>query len=161
MAFMKISKLLGSPLAVWVALLLVSILPYSTPAAGFLHTQGEDIVDEHGDKVMLRGVGLGNWMLSEGYMWKFGEAGDRQRKIEKIVSDLIGPERAAQFWKEYHQEYITEADIHRISELGFNSVRAVLDSRWFLSEGENAVYQDEGFEFWTIWSTGAKRTAFM
>ena len=129
-----------------VALLLVSILPHSARAAGFLHTQGEDIVDEQGHKVLLRGVGLGNWMLSEGYMWRFGEAGDRQRKIEKIVSDLIGPERAAQFWKEYRQEYITEADIHRISEVGFNSVRAVLDSRWFLSEGENAVYQDEGFE---------------
>ncbi len=143
---MKISKLLGSSLAVCVALLLVSILPQPASAAGFLHTQGEDIVDEQGQKVMLRGVGLGNWMLAEGYMWKFGEAGDRQRKIEKIVSDLIGPERAAQFWKEYHREYITEDDIHRISELGFNSVRAVLDSRWFLSEGENAVYQDEGFE---------------
>jgi endoglucanase len=146
MTFMKTSNFLGSPLAVCVALLLVSILPHSARAAGFLHTQGEDIVDEHGEKVLLRGVGLGNWMLSEGYMWKFGPAGDRQRRIEKIVSDLIGPERAAQFWKEYHREYITEADIHRISELGFNSVRAVLDSRWFLSEGENAVYQDEGFE---------------
>jgi endoglucanase len=146
MAFMRTSNFFGNRWTAGLALFLVSILPYSAPAAGFLHTQGESIVDEQGHKVLLRGVGLGNWMLTEGYMWKFGEAGDRQRRIEKIVSDLIGPERAAQFWKEYRQEYITEADIHRISELGFNSVRAVLDYRWFLSEREKPVYQGEGFE---------------
>src|SRR5882724_4946732 len=32
----------------------------------FLHTEGQDIVNEKGDKVMLRGVGLGNWLLPEG-----------------------------------------------------------------------------------------------
>lgn len=37
-------------------------------AAGFLHTHGVDIVDENGQKVILRGVGLGNWLLPEGYM---------------------------------------------------------------------------------------------
>src|ERR1700756_4702496 len=40
-------------------------------ALTFLHTQGQDIVNEAGEKIMLRGVGLGNWMLPEGYMWKF------------------------------------------------------------------------------------------
>ena len=60
----------------------------------FLRTQGQDIVNESGERILLRGVGLGNWMLPEGYMWKFGNGGDRPRKIEKLVSDLIGPEAA-------------------------------------------------------------------
>src|SRR5688572_22085809 len=47
----------------------------------FLRTQGQDIINESGEKVLLRGVGLGNWMLPEGYMWKFGNNGDRPRKI--------------------------------------------------------------------------------
>ncbi len=119
----------------------------STPAAlSFLHTQGQDIVDESGRKVLLRGVGLGNWMLPEGYMWKFGEAGDRPRKIEKLVSDLIGPDKAARLWSEFRRNYITEADITRIAELGFNSVRPALNSRLFLTEGENCQYVDEGFQ---------------
>jgi hypothetical protein len=128
------------------SLLTIFLFLHSASAAGFLHTQGEDIVDEKGQKILLRGVGLGNWMLPEGYMWRFGEQGDRPRKIEKIVTDLIGPDSAAKFWKEYRAQYITQKDIQRIAQLGFNSVRPALNARLFLSEGENPVYQDEGFE---------------
>jgi hypothetical protein len=115
-------------------------------AGGFLMTQGQDMVDEGGKKVLLRGVGLGNWLLPEGYMWRFGDQGDRPRKIEKIVSDLIGQENADRFWAEFRKNYITEADIRRIAELGFNSVRPALNARLFLTEGDNPVYVDEGFE---------------
>src|SRR5436305_4203019 len=105
-------------------------------AEGFLHARGHDIVDGKGRPVVLRGVGLGNWMLPEGYMWQFGERGDRPRRIETIVSDCIGPENAARFWREYRKSYIAEADIRRIAELGFNSVRPALNARLLLTEGE-------------------------
>jgi len=112
----------------------------------FLRTRGQDIVNEKGEKVLLRGVGLGNWMLPEGYMWKFGEGGDRPRKIEKIVSDLIGPANASQFWKEFRQSYVTEADVKRIAELGYNSVRPALNARLFLTETDPPQSVAEGFE---------------
>lgn len=112
----------------------------------FLHTSGQDMVNASGKKIYLKGVGLGNWLLPEGYMWKFGGLGDRPRKIEKLVADLIGNEKAAQFWKSFRQNYITEADIKRIAELGFNSVRPALNSRLFLAEGDNPVYVEEGFQ---------------
>jgi len=111
----------------------------------FLHTAGQDIVNEAGKKIYLKGVGLGNWLLPEGYMWKFGGQGDRPRKIEKVIADLVGNEKAGQFWKSFRQNYITEADMKRIAELGFNSVRPALNSRLFLTEGDNPVYVDEGF----------------
>jgi len=111
----------------------------------FLHTQGQDIVNESGKKIQLRGVGLGNWMLPEGYMWKFGDGGDRPRKIEQIVAELIGPGNARRFWTEFRKGYITEADIQRISELGYNSVRPALNSRLFLGESEAAGQPAEGF----------------
>jgi hypothetical protein len=118
----------------------------SLSAQSFLHADGQNMVDESGKKVLLQGVGLGNWMLPEGYMWKFGENGDRPRKIEKIVSDYLGQEKAAKFWKTYRWNFITEADIKRIAELGYNSVRPALNSRLFITEGENNVFVDEGFE---------------
>lgn len=111
----------------------------------FLKTQGQDIINEKGEKIYLRGVGLGNWLLPEGYMWKFGQNGDRPRKIEKIVSDLIGNEKAQNFWHTFRANYITEADIQRIKELGFNSVRPALNSRLFVTEGENPEFIEEGF----------------
>ena len=113
---------------------------------GFLHTSGQDIVDESGEKIYLKGIGLGNWLLPEGYMWKFGSMGDRPRKIEKVVAELVGQEKAAIFWKTFRQNYIAEADIKRIAGLGFNSVRPALNSRLFLTEDKNPVYIEEGFQ---------------
>ena len=112
----------------------------------FLHTSGQDMLNESGEKIFLKGVGLGNWLLPEGYMWKFGGLGDRPRKIEKVVEDLIGKEKATHFWKTYRQNFITEADIKRIAELGYNSVRPALNARLFLTEEENPEYVEEGFQ---------------
>ncbi len=129
--------------AFWILWLL---MPRTGQAAGFLHTSGEDIVDESGRKVTLRGVGLGNWLLPEGYMWRFASGADRPRRIEKLVSELIGPQHAETFWKEYRRQYITQKDIQRIAALGFNSVRPALNARLFMTEGDDAAFLDEGFE---------------
>ena len=129
-------------------ILLCFLSCYTGHAEGdFLRTKGHDMVDADGNKVLLRGVGLGNWLLPEGYMWKFGEDGDRPRKIEKIAEDLIGKEAADQFWIEFRKHYITEADIRRIAELGFNSVRPALNARLFLTEGENPEYVEKTRKF--------------
>lgn len=85
-------------------------------------------------------------MLPEGYMWRFGTEGDRPRRIERIVSDLIGKEAADSFWTVYRRDYVTEKDIEQIAALGFNSVRPALNARIFLTEGENPQFLQEGFD---------------
>jgi hypothetical protein len=120
-------------------------LSSAAPPLTFLHTRGQDIIDQQGQKVLLRGVGLGNWMLPEGYMWKFGNQGDRPRKIEKLVSDLLGPEKAKEFWTGFRSHYVAETDIQKIAELGYNSVRPALNSRLFLTENGTCTGSEEGF----------------
>ncbi|MDR1518295.1 MAG: cellulase family glycosylhydrolase [Dysgonamonadaceae bacterium] len=112
----------------------------------FLHTENHDIVDEQGNKILLQGVGLGNWLLPEGYMWKFGSQGDRPRKIEAIVKAHLGEKEAEKFWKQFRKNYITEDDIKRIAELGYNSVRPALNARLFMSEEPPYKFLDEGFQ---------------
>ncbi len=87
--------------------------------------------------LLLRGVGLGNWLLPEGYMWKFEPPGPQSpREIEALLVDLVGPERAARFWATFRDRFVTEADIERIAAEGMNHVRLPINSR--------VVMDDEG-----------------
>ena len=65
-----------------VLLLLLSI---SSQSQG-LRTLGKTIINSNGDEVLLKGVGLGGWMLQEGYMMNSSGAADTQHEfIEKLI----------------------------------------------------------------------------
>ncbi len=96
---------------------------------GFVRAQDSRLVDGSGRELLLRGVGLGNWMLPEGYMWGFGKGAESPREIEALVARLIGAESAARFWASYRESFITEADIERIAASGFDHVRLPINAR--------------------------------
>lgn len=88
-----------------------------------------------GAPLLLRGFGLGGWLLPEGYMWKFYTKCDRPRRIEALVEELCGAEYAASFWERYYGSYITEVDIRLAAENGFNSVRLPFNARHLMEPG--------------------------
>jgi len=97
---------------------------------GFLRAENGRLVDGEGNPVLLRGVGLGNWLLPEGYMWKFEPPGPQSpREIEALVADLVGPNREAEFWRLFRERFITEADIAVIADEGMNHVRLPINWR--------------------------------
>jgi endoglucanase len=49
------------------------------------------------EPIILRGFGLGGWLLPEGYMWKLYNKCDRPRLMEKLILDLCGSEYADYF----------------------------------------------------------------
>src|SRR6476659_1965120 len=63
----------------------------SANAQSFLKADGTRIVDESGQNFLIRGMGLGGWMLQEGYMFKLNQFG-RQYKIKEAIHQLVGPE---------------------------------------------------------------------
>jgi aryl-phospho-beta-D-glucosidase BglC (GH1 family) len=67
-------------------------------------------------------MNLGNWLVPEGYMFKFKTA-NSPRLIETVINQLVGEVEARRFWKTYRDNYITREDIHLLKKLGFNSVR--------------------------------------
>lgn len=112
--------------------------------AGFIHAEGKRLADAEGRELLLRGVGLGGWLLPEGYMWCFPEQGDRPRKIERMVGKLLGRGGAEKFWNEYRARYIAREDIRRIAEEGFNSVRLPLNARHLLASDGSGSFDPEG-----------------
>ncbi|QGQ93990.1 glycoside hydrolase family 5 protein [Paenibacillus psychroresistens] len=105
--------------------------------SGFLQARGQKLINGNGQEIILRGVGFGSWMLPEGYMWLFPDQGDRPRRIEKMIEDLVGVEKAEQFWEIYYDRYTAEADIRQIAANGFNSVRVPINARFLISIGED------------------------
>lgn len=104
----------------------MALLATAAPAVaqGFLRAEGTRIVDESGKAVILRGMGLGGWMLQEGYMLQLGEVGrGQQHVIRGRIAELIGPEKTAVFYRAWLDNYTTEADIAAMARAGFNSVR--------------------------------------
>lgn len=96
---------------------------------GFVRREGTRLVDGDGRPLLLRGVGLGNWLLPEGYMWRFGPGAESPREIEALVERLVGTSDAEEFWREFRHRYITEHDIAAIADFGFDHVRLPINAR--------------------------------
>lgn len=87
------------------------------------------LIDGAGRDLLLRGVGLGNWMLPEGYMWRFGPGAESPREIEALVARLLGAEGASSFWTRFWDAFVSESDIVRIAHSGFDHVRLPINAR--------------------------------
>jgi len=113
-------------------------------SAGFVGTKGRELVAPDGTTLFLKGINLGNWLVPEGYMFKFDSAAS-PRQIGEVIAELVGPEEAEAFWKEYRACYISRDDIRLIGRLGFNSVRIPFNFRVLTPEDQPGVWRKEGF----------------
>jgi len=93
----------------------------------YVHIKKGELYDPSGQRLRLEGVGLNGWLLPEGYMFKSHHEIDRPRRFYAWTKDLLGEEASNAFWKSFRASYITEADLKRIKDLGFNSVRIPFD----------------------------------
>ena len=113
--------------------LVACLLPLDL-SAQFAHTRQKEIVDGSGKPLRIRATNLGNWFLPEGYMWMFEGGPQAPREIEALVTELLGPDKAASFWHQYRETYITREDIHLIHSAGFNTIRVPLHYKYFESD---------------------------
>jgi len=102
----------------------------------FIHADGARLVDGHGNEFDIKGINLGNWLVPEGYMFKFKHALSPM-EIAALFDDLLGREAAAEFWKRFRDVYIAKDDIDFIKKVGFNTVRVPLDWRLFAGPGDD------------------------
>jgi len=117
---------------------------------GFLKVRGKLIVNGSGENVILRGMGLGGWMLQEGYMFRLGNIG-QQYRIRSKIEELVGPERTEKFYNDWLYSHTTKTDIDSLAAWGFNSIRLPMHYRLYTLpvaeepvEGEN-TWLEKGF----------------
>lgn len=88
-----------------------------------LTTDGGRIIDNNGNEIILRGMGLGGWMLQEPYMLQLSGVAIAQHDIKKKIKELIGSESTKKFYDAWLKNHCTKADIDSLAAWGFNSVR--------------------------------------
>jgi hypothetical protein len=105
----------------------------SHPSNPMLHQQDTKIVDGDGNEVKLRGFNLGGWLVWEG--WIFGKGIlTSETTILTRLQKAVGAERTEEFRTEVYDNFITEADIEKIAQAGFNCVRVPLHHKLFDSD---------------------------
>jgi hypothetical protein len=129
-------------LVVWMA-----VLALAAPAVAqsrLVRTEGKQFIAPDGSVLHIKGISLGNWLMPEGYMFKFDVA-KAPRQIYGAFERLLGPARAASFWVAFRDSYIREDDIRFIKAVGFNTIRIPIHYALFMSE--DGVMAGEG---WTL-----------
>jgi aryl-phospho-beta-D-glucosidase BglC (GH1 family) len=101
---------------------LTLLLTLSASSQG-LKRNGQKMVDQFGNEVILRGMGLGGWMLQEPYMMEMSGIASAQWEIKLKIQDLIGAAGTAAFYDAWHANHCTRKDIDSMASWGFNSVR--------------------------------------
>jgi hypothetical protein len=88
-----------------------------------LKASGKKIIDENGTEVILRGMGLGGWMLQEPYMMEMSGFAGTQWQIKDKIKALIGAANTEAFYNAWHTNHCAKSDIDSMGAWGFNSVR--------------------------------------
>jgi aryl-phospho-beta-D-glucosidase BglC (GH1 family) len=115
-------------------LFLALLSPFCLKAQqGFVGVKGKEVITPNGKPFIMRGTNLGNWLMPEGYMFKFSKT-NSPKLINEAITELLGPAEASKFWDAYLNNYVREADIHYLKSIGVNSIRIPFNYRLFTNE---------------------------
>ncbi len=115
----------------------------------FVVVRGHDLLKPNGEKLFIMGTNLGNWLNPEGYMFGFQRTNSAWM-IDLMLRQMVGPDAADDFWKEFKDKYITRQDIDFIASQGANTIRLPFNYKLFTADdymGKTAYDGGrEGFE---------------
>lgn len=122
------------------------VVSLTLSAQGFLRVDGTKIINDEGE-FFLKGIGLGGWMLMEGYMFKTSGFADAEHQIREHIQEVIGSQKTNEFFDYLHQNFVTQTDIDKIAEWGFNSIRLPMHYNKLTPENQPGVYLEKGFGY--------------
>jgi endoglucanase len=107
-----------------------------------LQVKGNQIVDEDGASMILRGIGLGGWLSMEN--WIMGYPAHEQG-MRDSVRKVLGEECANFFFDRFTEYFFAESDAEFISSLGLNVVRIPFHYRLLEDDSMPFEIREEGF----------------
>lgn len=128
------------------AAVLVLVLGMVEPSLGqgFLRAQGRFVGNDTG-LVQLRGLGIGGWMLQEGYMVGTESFAGTQHEIRAKIESVVGKVRSDRFYQLWLDRFLTREDVDSLARWGFNSLRLPMHWNLFMEPGLPIRWKEDGF----------------
>ncbi|PMD36320.1 glycoside hydrolase family 5 protein [Hyaloscypha variabilis F] len=110
---------------------------------GFLRVEGEKVVDEKGNTVILRGAGLGGWMNMENFITGYP---GHEFQHRAAMLQVLGKEKQEFFFDKFLEYFFMEDDAKFFASLGLNCIRLPFNYRHFEDDMNPRVLKKSGFK---------------
>jgi endoglucanase len=107
-----------------------------------LRVEGTQLCTAGGERVTLRGVGLGGWMNMENFITGYPSA---ELLLRKALRKTMGDEAYKAFFDRFLDVFFSSADAAYLSSLGLNCVRLPVNYRHFEDDSRPFEAIEEGF----------------
>lgn len=110
----------------------------------WLKVLGDQIINQKGDKITLRGFGLGGMLHMENFIDGFAS---NEESIREGLLNVLGKKKYDLFFDKFLKNYFTEADAEYIQSLGLNLVRIPINYHLFEDDMNPGVIKEESFKY--------------
>ena len=88
-------------------------------------TDGEKLVDEQGNEVIMRGINAGGLFVTEHWMTGFNKSNPKNDylSLSRTFISRFGEEDTKRLWQTYRQNWWSDADFENCAEMGINVIR--------------------------------------
>lgn len=113
-------------------------------AENMLKVSGDQIVNQKGDTICLRGFGLGGMLHMENFI--DGYPANEQTMRDGLLQ-AMGEKKYNLYFDTFIKSYFTESDAQYIHSLGLNLVRIPINYRLFEDDMNPGVYKETAFAY--------------
>jgi endoglucanase len=108
----------------------------------WLHVAGRNVVTEAGDRVILKGLGLGGWLTMENFITGYGGSEALHRRtMRQVLGDALYNE----FFAGFLEAFFGDADAAFLASLGVNSLRIPVNYRHLEDDLQPGIINEDGF----------------
>lgn len=110
----------------------------------WLRVSGDQVVNQKGDTIVLRGFGLGGMLHMENFINGYPA---NEQAMREGLRNVLGEKKYDLYFDEFLKNYFTEPDAAYIQSLGLNLVRIPVNYHLFEDDMNPGVYKEEAFVY--------------
>src|SRR4051812_29082092 len=116
----------------------------SSTNENWLRVAGDQIVNQRGDTVLLRGFGLGGMLHMENFIDGYPA---NEETMREGLQNVLGEKKYNLYFDNFYKSYFTEPDAAYIQSLGLNLVRIPINYHLFEDDMNPGVIKEGAFAY--------------